>query len=81
MVHIRFWSIRMMLTHLVDAYVIHSFISIQPSRPGWQEPKPSHVTGMAMARCILGTCLGVVCHCFPPMRTYYKEKQRTVVGR
>ena len=46
---------------------IHSsFISIQPQRPGWQEPKPSHVTGMALAHCILGKLLGVVCHCFPP---------------
>ena len=44
----------------------HSFISIQPYRPGWQEPEPSHVTGMALAHCILGKYLGVVCHCFPP---------------
>ena len=34
--------------------------------PGWQEPEPSHVTGMALAHCILGKFLGVVCHCFPP---------------
>ena len=45
---------------------IHSFISIQPQRPGWQEPQPSHVTGMALANCILAKFLGVVCHCFPP---------------
>jgi hypothetical protein len=45
---------------------IYSFISIQPQRPGWQEPEPSHVTGMAVANCVLGKCLGVVCHCFPP---------------
>ena len=24
------------------------------------------MTGMALAHCILGTFLGVVCHCFPP---------------
>ena len=36
---------------------IHSFISIQPLRPGWQEPEPSHVTGMALAHCILGKFL------------------------
>ena len=42
------------------------FISIQPQRPGWQEPEPSHVTGMALAHCILGKVLGVVCHYFPP---------------
>jgi len=24
------------------------------------------VTGMALAHCILGKFLGVVCHCFPP---------------
>ena len=32
----------------------------------WQEPGPSHVTGMALAHCILGKFLGVVCHCSPP---------------
>ena len=32
----------------------------------WQEPEPSDVTGMALAHCILGKFLGVVCHCFPP---------------
>ena len=32
----------------------------------WQEPEPSHVTGMALAHCILGKFLGVVFHCFPP---------------
>ena len=31
-----------------------------------QEPEPSHVTGMALAHCILGKILGVICHCFPP---------------
>ena len=41
---------------------IHSFVSIQPQRPAWQEPEPSHVTGMALAHCILGKFLGVVCH-------------------
>ena len=45
---------------------IQSFISIQPQRPGWQEPEPSHVTGMALAHCILDKFLGVVCHCFLP---------------
>ena len=32
----------------------------------WQEPEPSHVTGMAVAHTILGKFLGVVCHCIPP---------------
>jgi len=32
----------------------------------WQEPEHSHMTGMAMAHCILGKFLGVVCHCLPP---------------
>ena len=45
---------------------IHSFITIEPYRLGWQGPDPSHVTGMALAHCILGKSLGVVCHCFPP---------------
>jgi hypothetical protein len=41
-------------------------ISIQPFGPVfWQEPKPSQVTGMALARYILGKFLGVVYHCFP----------------
>ena len=31
-----------------------------------QEPEPSYVTSMAVAHCILGKFLGVVCHCFPP---------------
>jgi hypothetical protein len=25
------------------------------------------MTGMALVRCILGKCLGVVCRCFPPL--------------
>ena len=46
--------------------VFHSLISIQPYRLGWQKPEPSHVTGMALAHCILGKFLRVVYHCFPP---------------
>ena len=49
---------------------IEFIISIQPQRPDWQEPEPSHVTGMALAHCILGTFLGVVCHCFPRLQTF-----------
>ena len=45
---------------LSSQFYIHSFISIQPQRPGWQEPEPSHVTGVALAHCILGKFLGVV---------------------
>ena len=37
----------------------------------WQEPEPSHVTGMALAHCILGKFLGEVCHCFPPHSYIY----------
>jgi hypothetical protein len=40
-------------------------ISIQPLGRFWQEPEPSQATGMALASCILGRFLGVVCHCFP----------------
>ena len=47
-------------------WCVQLFISIQPWRPGWQEPEPSHVTCMALAHCIVGRFLGVVCHCFPP---------------
>ena len=41
-------------------------ISIQPEGRLWQEPEPSQATGMAVAHCILGSFLGVGCHCFPP---------------
>jgi len=45
---------------------IHSLVFSIEGR-AWQEPEPSHVTGMALAHCILGKFLGVVCHCFPPL--------------
>ena len=45
--------------------VIHSLVFSLEGR-AWQEPEPSHVTGKALAHCILGKFLGVVCHCFPP---------------
>jgi hypothetical protein len=38
-------------------------ISIQPLGQFLQEPEPSQAS-MALARCILGKFLGVVCHCF-----------------
>ena len=41
-------------------------ISIQPKGRFWQEPEPSQATGMALAHRILGSFLGVGCHCFPP---------------
>ena len=41
-------------------------ISIQPEGRLWQEPEPSQATDMALAHCILGSFLGVGCHCFPP---------------
>ena len=41
-------------------------ISIKPEGRFWQEPEPSQATGMALAHCILGSFLGVGCHCFPP---------------
>ena len=50
----------------IQVCFLHSFISIQPQRPGWQEQEHSHVTGTALAHCILGKFLGVVCYCFPP---------------
>ena len=43
----------------------HSLVFSLEGR-SWQEPEPSHVTGMTLAHCILGKFLGVVCHCFPP---------------
>ena len=47
---------------------IDTISSIQPEGRFWQEPEPSQTTGMALAHCILGSFLGVVCHCFPPRR-------------
>jgi len=44
---------------------IHSLVFSHESR-ALQEPEPSHVTGIALAHCILDKFLGVVCHCFPP---------------
>jgi len=44
---------------------IHSLVFSLEGR-AWQEADPSHVTGMALAHCILGKFLWVVCHCFPP---------------
>jgi len=46
-------------------YIHHSLIFSIEGR-AWQEPEPCHVTDMALAHCILGKFLGVVCHCFPP---------------
>ena len=51
--------------HSVERLPIHSLIFSLEGR-AWQEPQPSHVTSMALAHCILGKFLGVVCHCFPP---------------
>jgi hypothetical protein len=48
-----------------SAISVDWLISIQPLGWFWQEPEPSQATGMALARCILGKSLGVVCHCFP----------------
>ena len=48
-------------TTALQPQFIHSFIhSLVFSLEGraWQEPEPSHVTGMALAHCILGKFLG-----------------------
>jgi hypothetical protein len=49
---------------LIHASIIIVIISIQPLGRFWQEPEPSQATGMALARCILGKFLGIVCHYF-----------------
>ena len=46
---------------------IHSLVFSLEGRV-WQEPEPSHVTGMALAHCILGKFLEVVCQ-VPPSTT------------
>jgi len=50
---------------IYDLEFIHSLVFSLEGR-AWQEPEPSHVTGMALAHCIMGKFLGVGCHCFPP---------------
>jgi len=61
------WSgIRVAGWSLQHRYIyIYSLVFSLEGR-AWQEPEPSHVTGIALAHCILGKFLGVVCHCFPP---------------
>jgi hypothetical protein len=53
-----------------EAFTFYWLISIQPLDWFWQEPEPSQATGMALALCILGKFLGVVCHCFPLIHIY-----------
>ena len=43
---------------------VHSLVFSLRGRVGRNQS--SHSTGMALAHCILGKFLGVVCHCFPP---------------
>ena len=47
-----------------DVQLIHSLV-FNLKAGFWQEPEPSQATGMALAHCILGSFLGVGCHCFP----------------
>ena len=49
-----------------ELFEVIIIISIQPESRFWQEPEPSQATGLALAHCILGSFLGVGCHCFPP---------------
>ena len=59
----------LVLMHLFPFTLFSPFIiiiSIQPEGRLWQEPEPSQATGMALVHCILGSFLGVGCHCFPP---------------
>jgi len=44
---------------------IHSLVFSIEGR-AWQEPEPSHVTGMALAHCILGKVLGGSLPLFSP---------------
>ena len=58
---------------------IHSLVFSLEGQ-AWQEPEPSHVTGMALAHCILGKFLGVVCHCFPS-QTYVAQYYKLLVAK
>jgi len=51
--------------YIIYKCIIHSLVISLEGR-AWQEPEPSHVTGMALVHYILSKFLGVVCHCFPP---------------
>ena len=53
-------------TSAYNQYIYIIISSIQPEGRFWQEPEPSQASGMALAHCILGSFLGVGCHCFPP---------------
>jgi hypothetical protein len=55
----------MFIIIIIIIIIIIVISSIQPLGLFWQEPEPSQATGMALARCILGKFLRVVCHCFP----------------
>jgi len=48
-----------------SSYLIIIIIGIQPLGRSGQRPELSQSTGIALARCILGKFLGVVCHCLP----------------
>ena len=65
-------QLRSIVTLLTYTIFIHSLVFSLEGR-AWQEPEPSHVTGMALAHCILGKFLGVVCHCFPPLYNIYQN--------
>jgi hypothetical protein len=55
-----------MLKGIISSFLLIDWlISTQPLGRFWQEPEPSQATGMALARCILGKFLGLVCHWFP----------------
>ena len=62
--HTCFISCLIIPVNILKSIII--IISIQPEGRFWQEPEPSQATGMALAHCILGSFLGVGCHCFPP---------------
>ena len=57
---------------LFHSLFIHSLVFSLEGQ-AWQEPEPSHVTSMALAHCILGKFLGVVCHCFPQFIIIWDE--------
>ena len=57
---------RFSVVHTNYIYLSSSSFVFSPKAGFWQEPEPSQATGMALAHCILGSFLGVGCHCFPP---------------
>jgi len=64
-VELRFYTPESVVCDFTHTLFIHSLV-FSLEGLARQEPEPIHMTGMALAHCILGKFLGVVCHCLSP---------------